>query len=318
MEDIDRFIDDRLAGDAPADDDVDYDDEQIDPDLEAGTEPADEDDAAAAAADLIAGKFKTQDDLVKAYKELEKQFHASRQPQPDAAEEDEDEFDDDVEDVVTMPLPIGGQPQNAEQFWAWFNDSPQDAATWAIQNANVVGPKLVNEAVQSWAAVDAVGFTTAVAQAQAAQIAQQINAQWEQRYATLEQQLQPHQQRLEAEMIEASRSAIAAAIPDQADRTATMQLIKDTPMLAQAWASAATPDGYAEVATFAYNQLAYQRVRDQQAQIDQAQQPAQPAQRQRAATRTRQGAAPAPRSGSNEAADIVSGANELARGGMYR
>lgn len=307
MDDIEAYIDQQIAAaENPADD------------APALDEPADDaavEEAAPEAAPLIAGKFKTQDDLVNAYKELERQFHESRQPQADA-EDDADEYDDDeYDDVLAMPLPLGGEPQSAEQFWGWFNQSPQDAALWAVQSADRVGPAFVKEALDGWAAVDPTGHATMVAQAQAWEAQQRMQAEYEARLAAVEARMQPHDQRMQMEYAEVIRAAVANAVPD-ADLAATMQFINDTPMLKQAWnATATTPQGAADVARFAHNQLAYQRIQEQQAALQQAA-PVAGNGRTRAATRTRQGAAPAATPDSTLVSEIINGANAVVRSGF--
>jgi len=291
MESIDRFIDDQIAGGG---DDVEDEEFVEEPAAEAGA-----DDEAPEAAPLLAGKYKDVDALVNAYKELERQFHESRQPQADAEDDDaEEEWED--EDVLAMPLPLGGEPQNDQQFWGWFNQSPQDAALWAVQNADRVGAQFVREAVDGWAAVDPTGHATMVAQAQVWEAQQRMQAAYEERIAALEQRLTPHEQRLQADYVEVARAAVEARVPDQADRAAAMQMIKDTPMLLQAWNAAQTPQQMADVAGFAANQIAFQRMQTDAAQASP---------QRRATTRTRQGSAPAPSAAGDEAAAIIAAAN---------
>jgi len=294
----------------------DYINAQIDGANSEPDEPADEPDEPDLAADeadeppaLLAGKYKDVQALEKAYKELESMLGQRKtQVDDDDDEEEYDEDDDFAEDVLTMPLPIGGEPQNEEQFWAWFTNRPQDAALWAVQNADRVGNEFVTNAIQAWASVDPTGHAMMIARAEAAAMREEMLAL----RAEMQQQMQPHQQRLQTEHLASITSAVTAKIPDQGDRTAAMQFISSNPLLMQAWNAAQTPQQYADLAVLAHNQLAYQHIQEQQAAL---QQPAAAQPRSRASTRTRQGTAPAPSGDADELAQIVNGANSMFRAG---
>lgn len=73
---------------------TDHDDpEQGDPSPEQGHEESEE-------GELLAGKYKSQDDLVKAYKELERKFHESRQQPPAKTQQTTGDADEDPNEVV--------------------------------------------------------------------------------------------------------------------------------------------------------------------------------------------------------------------------
>lgn len=109
--------------------------EQLDQDeqQEQGGEEADEQDSDSDEEDeqsehsgqLLAGKYKTTDELVRAYKELEKKFHGERQgggqqPQQPAA---------------PAPVPQGGNEADLDQaFWSAFRDSPRTTFMAAVEH----------------------------------------------------------------------------------------------------------------------------------------------------------------------------------------
>lgn len=70
--------------------------------------------------ELIAGKFKSQDDLIKAYKNLEKQFHKSRQPEPEQQQyQQQQTLQQQVEDPNSV-------------FWDAFQNNPMGTIQWLI------------------------------------------------------------------------------------------------------------------------------------------------------------------------------------------
>lgn len=92
---------------------------------------------------LLAGKFKTQDDLVKAYKNLERSFHESRQKPQQQQQQHQEEYQDnpyqdDPNDVVLRALqedPIGTlryfseQAQMDERKSAQYGNTLNEIAT---------------------------------------------------------------------------------------------------------------------------------------------------------------------------------------------
>jgi hypothetical protein len=101
------------------DQDVDSEDEQESEDNADTTDSdADEDQEEEHSEELLAGKYKTPEDLVKGYKELERQFHQSRssggqqqQPANQTA-------------VVQQPGEQTQQPDLNNVFWERFRDNP--------------------------------------------------------------------------------------------------------------------------------------------------------------------------------------------------
>jgi hypothetical protein len=71
---------------------------------------------------LLAGKYKTTDELVRAYKELERKFHGERQgggqKQPQQ-----------------QPAPQDGQQDPNQAFWAAFRDNPMGTIQALVQHA---------------------------------------------------------------------------------------------------------------------------------------------------------------------------------------
>lgn len=255
---------------------------------------------AEAEAPLILGKFRDQSALEKAYKELESKL-GSRQPDPTPQPEN---LDDDawLEDVPTMPLPLGGEPQTEEEFYGWLGQQPEAAAMWAIQNNDRLQPEFVINAVNAWASIDPTSHATFVASAQVEQMRQEM----EQMRAEMAQQLQPHQQQLQQQVVDTTRQMIAQAIPDEAQRLAAAERISTNPMLQQLAAQARTPAEAVEVARMAHNLNMAEAWQQQQAAVA-AGQPIQRTQ-QRAVTRTRQ--APARSTADDDEGDaIVAAAN---------
>lgn len=102
------------------DNEQDVDSEEEQEEDESGNEDsgADEEDQQEHSETLLAGKYKTPEDLVKAYKELERQFHQGRsggvqQQQPA-----------NQTGVVQLPDQPGQQPDLNNVFWERFRDNP--------------------------------------------------------------------------------------------------------------------------------------------------------------------------------------------------
>ncbi|GIO13541.1 hypothetical protein J19TS2_30960 [Cohnella xylanilytica] len=72
---------------------------------------------------LLAGKYKTTEDLVRAYKELERKFHGHRQS------------GGQQQQPAQPPAPKGGQQDPNQAFWAAFRDNPMGTIQALVQHA---------------------------------------------------------------------------------------------------------------------------------------------------------------------------------------
>lgn len=115
--------------------------EAVDDEESGADEPAEETEAPSEAP-LLLGKFKDADALAEAYKSLEQQFHASRQPQPEPEEEaDNDPFglwnpqlgNDDANQLAQLMM---DEPQRAQEVVEWVTANPDQFGLHGVTIAN--------------------------------------------------------------------------------------------------------------------------------------------------------------------------------------
>lgn len=125
--------------------------EQVDVTEETSQSP---DDAPSTSDELILGKFKTQDDLVKGYQELERNYTASRQarttPQPQPAVIPSEVFDTDTVTGIKSIFEAELERKKVEDFARKYKDDLADpllrgAVLVEIQEANARGEYLDQE-----------------------------------------------------------------------------------------------------------------------------------------------------------------------------
>jgi hypothetical protein len=110
----------------------------------ADVEPESGADVEEAPEELILGKFKSPDDVLEAYKNLE----AYNTQQNQRLSELEALLSADDEEEYEAPRPWGvqfnGEPENEEQLVGWAEQDPGQAAQWAIANADRVPKETVD------------------------------------------------------------------------------------------------------------------------------------------------------------------------------
>jgi hypothetical protein len=136
--------------------------------------------------ELILGKFKSVDDVVEAYKNLESHNTQTNQR---LSELESLLMSDDEDDAPVQPwgVSFNGDPENEEQLIGWAERDAGAAAQWAMANANRVPSETVNSLWEHW-------FETKPAEANAwyvQQQTQQIRQQYEEELTTLREQITP-------------------------------------------------------------------------------------------------------------------------------
>ena len=87
---------------------------------------------------VLAGKYNSVEDLENAYKELEKKFHESRQPEPQQIQQ-------------TEPKPyFGPEPKTESDLVAMAEQDPTKAAMFVLENADRLPEELANAVVEHW------------------------------------------------------------------------------------------------------------------------------------------------------------------------
>lgn len=167
--------------------------------------------------ELILGKFKSADDLAEAYKNLEQQFTLTAQQKADLEALLED--DEDEAPAASWGRPFDGEPQNEEQLVGWAEKDPGAAAQWAIANANRVPDEVVNAVWEHWHAQKPTEAMAWYMQQQTLQLQQQ----YEDRIAELQDQVAPLRDAQTQTMFSSSLEALEAQIPDLADYSDKIQ-----------------------------------------------------------------------------------------------
>jgi hypothetical protein len=168
--------------------------------------------------ELILGKFKSVDDVVEAYKNLESHNTQTNQR---LSELESLLMQDDEDDAPVQPwgVSFNGDPENEEQLIGWAERDAGAAAQWAMANANRVPSETVNSLWEHW-------FETKPAEANAwyvQQQTQQIRQQYEDELATLREQITPLRDQQTQTLFESSLESLESQIPDLADYSDKIQ-----------------------------------------------------------------------------------------------
>ena len=173
--------------------------------------------------ELILGKFKTADDVLEAYRNLE----AYNTQQNQRLSELEALLAADDEDEYEAPRPWGvqfnGEPENEEQLVGWAERDPGQAAQWAIANADRVPKETVDGLWEHWferKPTEAMAWYTQ-------QQAQQVAQQYEQEIASLREQVAPLRDAQTQNMFEGALGSLEAQIPDLAEYSEKIQAYVD-------------------------------------------------------------------------------------------
>jgi hypothetical protein len=173
-----------------------------------GVDDGEEGDGAAAEAPLIFGKYKTIEDAEKAHKELERQFHESRQqpPEPDEEEapQDEDPFGvwgsvlgaDDAQPLAEI---IIQEPARAQEVIEWVTENQHEFG--------YRGPQVVSQLFALWQAQDPVAATDW-------RVETIIAARAEEMEASYAQHLEPLQSAHTQQMVQATIARFANEYPN--------------------------------------------------------------------------------------------------------
>ena len=197
--------------------------------LHGGVPPRDEEEVASGADepaesqeqpvdDLILGKFKSADDLIEAYKNLESHNTQVNQRLSELesllnSEDDEDEA------PAAWGATFNGEPSNEEELIGWAERDPGAAAQWAIANANRIPDETVNGLWDHWferKPTEAMAWYT---QQQTAQLQQQYEAELE----ALREQVAPLRDAQTQNMFEGALGSLESQIPDLADYSEKIQ-----------------------------------------------------------------------------------------------
>jgi len=172
--------------------------------------------------ELILGKFKSVDDVVEAYKNLESHNTQTNQRLSELEallmQDDEDESP-----VQPWGVSFNGEPENEEQLIGWAERDAGAAAQWAMANANRVPQETVNSLWEHW-------FETKPAEANAwyvQQQTQQIRQQYEDELAMLREQITPLRDQQTQTLFESSLESLESQIPDLADYSDKIQAYID-------------------------------------------------------------------------------------------
>ena len=170
--------------------------------------------------ELILGKFKSAEDVVEAYKQLEAQFTQNNQRLSDleALLNDEDE-DDYNEQPAAWGRPFQGEPENEEQLVGWAEKDPAGAAQWAIANANRVPEEIVNAVWEHWherKPAEAMAWYTQ-------QQTLQLQQQYEERIAQIQAEVAPLRDAQTQTMYSSAIDVLEQQIPDLADYSDKIQ-----------------------------------------------------------------------------------------------
>jgi len=172
--------------------------------------------------ELILGKFKSVDDVVEAYKNLESHNTQTNQR---LSELEALLMQDDEEDGAVQPwgMTFNGEPENEEQLIGWAERDAGAAAQWAMANANRIPSETVNSLWEHW-------FETKPAEANAwyvQQQTQQIRQQYEDELASLREQITPLRDQQTQVLFESSLESLESQIPDLADYSGKIQAYID-------------------------------------------------------------------------------------------
>lgn len=168
--------------------------------------------------ELILGKFKSADDLIEAYKNLESHNTqtAQRLSELEALLEGDDEGD---EEPALWNATFNGEPTNEEELIGWAERDPGAAAQWAIANANRIPDETVNGLWDHWferKPTEAMAWYT---QQQTAQLQQQYEAELN----ALREQVAPLRDAQTQTMFESALGDLEQQIPDLSDYSDKIQ-----------------------------------------------------------------------------------------------
>lgn len=168
--------------------------------------------------ELILGKFKSVDDMVEAYKNLESHSTQTNQRLSEL-EALLQEDDDDEEPVAAWGATFSGEPTNEEQLIGWAERDPGAAAQWAIANSNRVPEETVNGLWDHWferKPTEAMAWYTQ-------QQTQQIRQEYEAELDALREQVAPLRDAQTQTMFEGALGSLESQIPDLADYSGKIQ-----------------------------------------------------------------------------------------------
>ena len=168
--------------------------------------------------ELILGKFKSVDDMIEAYKNLESHSTQTNQrlSELEALLQDDDEEDDSP---AVWGATFNGEPENEEQLIGWAERDPGAAAQWAIANSNRVPEETVNGLWDHWferKPTEAMAWYTQ-------QQTQQIRQEYEAELEALREQVTPLRDAQTQTMFEGALGSLESQIPDLADYSGKIQ-----------------------------------------------------------------------------------------------
>lgn len=185
--------------------------------VESGADAAVEQVAADQPDELILGKFKTPDDLIEAYKNLES--HNTQTAQRLSELEALLQEDEEEPAPAAWGATFNGDPQNEEQLIGWAERDPGAAAQWAIANSNRIPEETVNGLWEHWFERKPTEANAWFVQQQTQQIRQEYEAELE----ALREQVAPLRDAQTQGMFENALGSLEQQIPDLVDYSAKIQ-----------------------------------------------------------------------------------------------
>lgn len=170
-------------------------------------------------APLLLGKFKSADDLAKAYEELQREFHArNQQPQEEYEEDDSEPFwmpGYTTEEAQRLAEYALASPQNAQQAFQYAESHPGEFG--------VDHDRITNELFQLWQAQDPLGSQRFL-----------IQGMMEQQRAALQAEFEPLQEQYSQQAIDLAVSSAASSLPGFDERAQkVLEHIQNTPGLVE-------------------------------------------------------------------------------------
>ncbi|MBA3841010.1 MAG: hypothetical protein H0X39_00040 [Actinobacteria bacterium] len=157
------------------------------PDPEPDVEETGADDGAVgteAPQELIAGKFKTTDDAIKAYLELEREHTQARQQLAQYQQQPEPEAEQPEPYDPLASFAVGYDDSDRQQIANSTYTNPQETLEWAMSDEIAKwNPNLKNEIYQLWstfAPMDAHSYAAKLAVTAEREQVEQLRSQWEQ------------------------------------------------------------------------------------------------------------------------------------------
>jgi len=169
--------------------------------------------------ELILGKFKSVDDVVEAYKNLESHNTQTNQRLSELEALLMADDEDEPQQVQPWGTMFSGNPENEEQLVGWAERDPGAAAQWAMANAERIPKETVDGLWDHWFEQKPTEAMAWYTQQQTAHLQQQ----YEEELAALREQITPLRDQQTQTLFESSLESLESQIPDLADYSQKIQ-----------------------------------------------------------------------------------------------